>query len=271
MSRVAVGAAAVVLCAGAALGQERVVTEVGPVSGPYHVAQSGLRGMPGILYMNNVETGSRYNPGVGGNPAGSGVQPDVIYDDIPIPAERLGGMTSIEVTRVTVGIRRAGTAPATDINLFWATATTGTSLPDTELDGPGTMFGSVSLAARNEAAFITELVTVGDGVTPLFTVPLNMNLVGTNPGDYGTFMIGVQITDTSEGTLNGLRLTSGPDGNANVFWLYDSDLENPERRVGFAAPTLATFYIIVEGNPVPAPGAAALLALGGLAAARRRR
>ncbi len=271
MSRVVLGAAAVVLCAGAALGQDRVVTETLPVMGPYLAAPSGQLGLPTALYTNNVETGSRYNPGTGGNPDGSGIQPNVVFDDIPIPAARLGGMTSVEVTRVTVGIRRAADAPATDINLFWATATTGTTLPDTELDGPGTMFGSVSLEARNDVGFVTELVSVGDGVTPMFTVPLNMDLIGTNPGDYGTFMIGVQITDTTAGALNGLRLTSGPDGNANVFWLYDSDLPDPERRVGFAAPTLSTFYIIVEGNPVPAPGAAALMALGGLVAARRRR
>lgn len=272
MSRVAFGAAAAVLCTGAALGQERVLTDPMPVVGPFSVspAMPGVRG-PTALYTSNVETGSRYNPGMGGDPDGSGVQPDVIFDDIPIPASRLGGMTSIDVTRVTVGIRRAAVAPATDINLFWATATTGTTLPDTELDGPGTMFGTVSLMERNDTGFVTELVTVGDGVTPMFTVPLNMNLIGTNPGDFGTFMIGVQITDTTAGASNGIRLTSGPDGNANVFWLYDSDLADPELRVGFAPPTLATFYIIVEGTPVPAPGALALMGLGGLVAARRRR
>lgn len=261
------GIVALLSITGAAFAQQdvAVVDRFGVQSGPYAIdAGGGTRGA-GILYSRTTETGSRFNPGLGGPVGGPATQPNVVFDDVPIPTTRLAGNTSIDVTRVTVGIRRIAGAPATDVSLFWSTATTGAVLPDTELDVPFNAIGTLSLEAA--AATVTELVTIGDGSTVLFTAPLNTTLITP---DFATFFIGVQLSNVD--ALNGWRITSGPDANANVFWMYDTDLADPEGRFNFGAGgPPSSFYIEIEGTPVPTPGALALLGLGGLAAARRRR
>lgn len=237
-----------------------------PAVGPYQ-----LLGSPGetldssLLYSNTTQTGSRFNPGTGGDPLGSGSQQDITFDDIPIPAARLFGADAVDITRITVGIRRAPTAPATDLSLFWATASTLVVAPDTELDLPFTPIATTSLAARSDVAFITELVTFGDGVNTLFTAPLNNTLFD----GYGTFLLGLQFSN--DHTDNGWRLTSGLDVNGNVMWIFDTDVANPEGSFDFGGSPAATFYIVVEGNPVPEPTSLTLLAIGGIVALGRRR
>jgi hypothetical protein len=247
---------------------EPAETNLVPVTGPYEMLGTPFSSPDaGILYSNTTETGSRFNPGTGGATAGSGVQQDVTFDDIPIPSARLGGATAVDVTKVTVGIRRAGNAPATDINLFWSSATTNVVDPDTELDVPYNVIGTQSLLPRSAAAFITEQVVFGDGSTTLFTAPLNSTLFN----GFGTFLLGLQFSNGD--TLNGWRLTSGADVNGNVMWIYDTDVTPEEGAYNFgAAPNpAATFYITVEGSPVPEPASLGALACVGLFAMRRRR
>ena len=247
-------------------GDEALVDRV-PITGPYDLVGPLLTPDATVLYSNTTQTASRFNAGSGGNPLGTGVQQDITFDDIPIPVSRLGGATAVDVTRITVGIRRAGNAPAVDVNLFWSTLTTTVSAPDTELDVPFLPIGTQSLAARNEAAFITELVTFGDGTNTLFTAPLN----GTLFNGFGSFLLGLQFSNAD--TLNGWRLTSGADANANVMWIYDTDVTPSEGAFNFGpSPNpAATFYIIVEGSPVPEPASLGLLAGAGILAMRRRR
>lgn len=239
-----------------------------------------------VVYSRTTQAGLRFNPGVGGNPVGTGLQTDITFDDIPIPLAVLGaGNTALEVTRVTVGIRRTGTdfvapsgpqgaAPASDFNLFYTTATTTVVAPDTNIDTPPIFVATQSLPARTEAGFVTELVTFGDGVTPLFTVPLNFTILQSAPGaeDFGTFMIGLQISDTTGNALNGWRTTTGPSANAaGIFWLYDTDVANPEIAAGFGAAGPSSFFIEVEGTPIPEPSSLALLGVGCMVLFRRRR
>jgi MYXO-CTERM domain-containing protein len=114
---------------------------------------------------------------------------------------------------------------------------------------------------------VTQLVTIGDGVNTLFTTELNSTLLGV---DFPAFLLGVQLSNPDAN--NGWRLTNGADANANVGWMYDTDLTDPEVRFNFGTGgPAAAFYIEIEGTPVPTPGALALLGLGGLTAMRRRR
>lgn len=243
------------------------------VSGPLEMTGGSVSRGGTLVYDSSVQTGFRANAGQAGFTTGAPADPTrVLFDDVPITAAVLGGATSLDVCRVTVGIRRLANAPATDVNVFWSTMTTMVTAPDTNLDTPPTLLGTVSLAA-NGAAGLTELVTFGStGGPTLFNVPLNGDLLT----GFGTFAIGVSLSNADG--ANGWRITSGPAANANVFWLYDPNHTaqmNDEGAYAFSNTNPpnppSSFYLIVEGNPVPAPGAAALLGLAGFMGFRRRR
>lgn len=266
---------ALLFCCGAALGDiyHDDGTTIGgpyPVSGPQSVGDGTTQRGGTLVYNSVTETGVRANAGQAGFTAGAPADPTrTLFDDVPIPVSILGTATSLDVCRVTVGIRRIANAPATDVNVFWTTLTTTVTTPDTNLDTPPILLGTVPLAV-NGATAVTQLVTFGvTGGPTLFNVPLNNTIFA----GFGAFSIGVGLSNTS--IDNGWRVANGPSANATgIFWLYDPNHTagpNTEGGFAFAAPTPSSFYIVVEGNPVPAPGAFALLGLGGLLAARRRR
>lgn len=250
---------------GSSVGGAAFVGPMAVVPGP---AQRG----GGIVYDSSIETGFRANAGQAGFTTGAPADNTrVLFDDVPVPAATLNGNTMLDVTRVTVGIRRLAGAAATDVNVFWSTMTTSVTAPDTQLDTPPSLIGTVSLGVA--AAAVTEMVTFGTSGGPtLFSVPLNSDLFT----GFGTFGIGVSLSNTDGNS--GWRIASGPSGNANVFWLYDpnhSAMANDEGLFAFSQTNPpnppSSFYMIIEGTPVPAPAGAALLGLGGLLVARRRR
>lgn len=214
--------------------------------------------MADVVYTSTTETGSRYNPG----PATGGVAQRIVFDDVKIPDAILGGGNALEVTKVTFGIRRAGSAAAVDVDFYWGTVTPASD--PVALDPAIHLFSEVTLAQLANPGFTTELVVIGDGTSTLFTAPLDTNAYA----GFGTFFLGMQFSDPSAD--NAWRITSGPDNNEPVFWNYNPDDMTTGRFV-FSSGAPGTFYMIVEGNVVPAPGAAAMLGLAGVAFTRRRR
>lgn len=221
------------------------------------------------LYSRTTETGFRYNPASPGTTTPADPA-RTVFDDVPIPEARLNGQSAIAVTRVTIGIRRIAGAPATDVSLLYSTLTTDVTAPDTNLDLPANQFAVASLAA-NTGSSTTQLITIGNGVDPLFTTSLNDTLFD----GFGTFVIGVRFSDSSN--LNGWRITSGADANANVFWLHDpnhTSQANDEGAFFFNNDNPpnppASFYITVDGTPVPEPTTLGCMAFAALALLRRR-
>jgi hypothetical protein len=222
------------------------VTSVRPGRG---VSES--RSVAAVLYSNTIETTYSFNPG--GEYEGALDRAydarRVAFDDIPIPNECLGAATSVEIKKITVGIRRQNLAPATDVDIYVASVTTGPTPPDTELDSPGVKVGTVSLPENGTTA-VTVPVSVGTGATTLINVPLNSTL---EPG-YGFIAMGVRFSDPFEG--NAWRLSTGPDANADVIWEYDPFLTahpNPESHFTFGT-VLTVFYVEIEGTPFPNVG-----------------
>ncbi len=228
------------------------------------------------LYNRNTLSGNiTGNFGYGGCPDGAGTQPDIFVEDVPIPVARLqvnGTATQmISVCQVTVGIYTFVGAAPVDVNLYWASLTSNTTAPDTAVDTPMHLIGTVTIPTA--AASSTKIVTIGDGVNPIAgmnAIPLNMTyLQGTGPATFGTFAIGAQIMRPDDANIGGWRITTGPDANGNFFWVYDSDLgpvpAQPDCPVGpetgpFAfgcapqpcTPAASSFYVIIKGTPIAA-------------------
>lgn len=254
---------------------KRSVVSVGSVLAV--VAGMTAAAQAAIVYDASVQTGNRANVGQAGFFSATTVASNtrVMFDDVPISNTARGSATALEVTKITVGIRQVAGAPATSVSLYWTTLTTAVTAPDTQIDSPPNLIGVGNLGAA--AASVTSLVSIGDGVTPVFTVPFNTDLIT----GFGSFAIGVQLGSTDG--LNGWRITTPAAGYANAggaAWAYDAGgisgvSGNPTEfgpfNFGAAPAPGATFYIVIEGNFVPTPGAMGLLGLGGLMVARRRR
>jgi hypothetical protein len=209
-----------------------------------------------LIYTNTTQTGSRYNPG-----AGAGGTPNITIDDVPFALADTGGATHLEITKVTIGLRRQGSSsPAQQLN-FYATSFSGTSILSPML------LGGFAIPAGTGTAFFTDIHTLGDGVSVLGTVPLDYALLA----GFGTAGIGISFSDTLSTT--GWRVTNGPSVNANAGWVWDQDASTQFGPFVFSGtnPPAVTFYLVVEGNFVPTPGSLALVGLGGLVVARRRR
>ncbi|GJQ28301.1 MAG: hypothetical protein HBSAPP03_01850 [Phycisphaerae bacterium] len=211
-----------------------------------------------VVYTNTTQTGSRYQPG-----ADIGGTPNIVIDDVPFPVGMTGGATHVEITKMTIALRRQGaSSPAQTVNFYTTTFTA------TAINAPS-LLGSINIPVGTGTAFFTDIHSIGDGSTVMATVPLDYALIA----GFGTIGAGISFSDTAATATTGWRVTSGPDANANAGWLWLPDQASqfgPFTFSGTGAPSV-TFYIVIEGNFVPAPGSLALVGLGGLVALRRRR
>jgi MYXO-CTERM domain-containing protein len=202
-----------------------------------------------IVYQAETQTANRFNPGAN----------VIALDDVFVTDAAAGNAPQLQVNLVSVGIRRLANAPAVSVSLFWAEIT-GTDFATWSFSAP-TLIGTANLPANGTTA-VTTPVTASN-LAGLFTANLNKLLA---PG-FGGFAIGVAFTNSD--TLNGWRVVNSPTvgASANGFWID----QPPPNRFVFSGNPPSDFMIRIEGVGVPTPGAAALLGLGGLLAARRRR
>ncbi len=197
-----------------------------------------------------------------GGVSGTGVQGDVLMDDVNIPGTRLqvGGITTqmISVCQVQVGVHIKAGALAGNVKIWWTPldinpATWGTN----EIDTPPVLVGTVPTLANPTGASVFTVLTVGDGVNPIAgmeNVPLNMGFAYLNAGG-GSFAIGISDQDVATGptVMLGWRAGTGPDTSFNYYWRYDTDLTPVERGpFGLASPNNGSYYIKVLGHPVAA-------------------
>ena len=93
----------------------------------------------------------------------------VHWEDVGLDQALIAGAPALEVTKITIAIRRSGTAPANSVNLFWsqynAAATNTVDLLGAPVQPGGALnsVGSINLPARATTGFGTELYSIGNG------------------------------------------------------------------------------------------------------------
>ena len=222
-------------------------------------AAAGSTANAALVYGGGTETGSRYNPGAG----------VIAYMNCFTPIS--GGMNQLQLEDVTVGIRRltsAGSLVDVGVNIYAAEMTY-----DGVNFGRGTntlIYSTASLGGG--AASLTQLVNSG----PISGVTLNLE-TASNAG-LGGWWIGVEFTGANAAnTINGWRVTNAPTTGASIngIGLFNNASSGVfQAFFGFGSPpgsSPSRLMTNVNGTLVPAPGAAALMGVGGLVAMRRRR
>jgi hypothetical protein len=249
-----------------------------------------------VLYSNTSDTGGNPNTGIlfRDNPGTDSVPPDagaIDLDNVIVPGLLPG--QGLEVTKVEFQMRRRDGSPATTLSAFYSILTADRTLApppgsDPTIAVPPTQFGTANVSAiasngTNTPTATSELVTIGDGVTPLFTLsPGQINftdpvLAGTTGGE---FVVGFKISDNTldprdSNNFQGVQLA-----------LPDTGYENPVEVFEFIPPSSQlTFTFFDTGNPndgaglfmkitgnilTPEPGSLSLAALGGLTFLARR-
>jgi hypothetical protein len=225
-----------------------------------------------VPYIFNGDAGPLYDQPLNAN--------RIQFDDVPI---NYGSTVNpiVNVTRVSFDVSRGANAPASTVTAYAAPMVADSlqnggpnDFPD--LDDPGTpvLLGTFNLPATTQYGRLT--VTFGDGVTPIFTAPLDTAWAG--PGQPGYFMLGLKFSDPD------------PQNQGHVGWSYaDPGAVNPATGIAangnidaawdYLSPTnfleysnfdpnnqpIPTAYMMtVEGTVVPEPASVTLL-LGGAA------
>jgi hypothetical protein len=205
--------------------------------------------------------------GLGANPGPfeAGGSQQIIFDDVAIAG---GPGLQIEITRVTVSIRINPLQPATSFDILVAETNGLAPSFDGALLRPFTNLGTVNIPANLNPGPGNANVqfSVGDGVTPMATLDLDSTFYGAG---FTAMAIGVQFA-TNNGAAGRWNLSSTAGGDGGFVWFYDPDVDTAGG-VTFGQATGDHMAYRIEGNLIPTPSAMALMGLGGLLAARRRR
>lgn len=212
-----------------------------------------------LVYGGGTETGSRFN-------AGAGAITYMNCFTAVTPAQ-----TQLVIQNVVVGIRR--------LVVSGALVDVGLRLYAAEMTFDGVNFGigaNYLIGSTNSlgagAATVTQLVGTGPFAGP------TLNLETTSNAGLGGWWIGVEFTGVNaSNSNNGWRVTNAPTTGASIngFGIYNNAGSGVFQALfGFGTPAGSNpsrFLTNVEGTLIPTPGSFALLGIGGLVAARRRR
>lgn len=158
------------------------------------------------------------------NPNNLGYENSAWGDDIQIPTSIIGNAASADIKQVRLGLYREANAPATTINIFYASITTSGFTPVTRL--------AVKDLPANGASNVVEILTIGDNSSTIFNVPLSDIFANKK-----TFSLGMSISNAG---ANGWLLQNGAStANANAMVRSDTVAGT----IGFV-----TFPIIVSPN-----------------------
>lgn len=187
------------------------------------------------LLYNSSNIGTRiYNPGFGANNT-----PVILFDDINFPSSVVGINDSVIINKFQVAIGRAPGAPAVTVNVYASIVNPAST--DTLPVIPAKMVGTLDLPAGGNS----NIFTVGDGITPLFTFAADTGLVTAG---YQTLFIGLSFSDSAQS--NGWYLSTGPDSNFYTAFKYDASATDSVRSFNFYGSynLPATFYTQVYGT-----------------------
>ena len=160
-------------------------------------------------------------------------------------------LPAFTITKVTYQIHLTQTSCCT-FSAYWADAGTdakGTPVPDPSqsLNRPHLFYSQGVSGGINPTDL---LITIGDGITPLFTVKQNSGVVA----GYDLIWLGLSFPPVASNIA--WDNASGPDFSRGVTYNYDLFTETQ------SFGTAGRFYLHVEGFPTPEPGSLTLLSAG---------
>jgi hypothetical protein len=181
-----------------------------------------------------------------------------MLDDVFIPLARLGGANGVIVRRVQFQVF-SPTGGAYNVTPYFADGTIVNNALRPALPPTALANQMVNMTANE-----MKVVTIGDGVNELFRV----NAIQPGISPYKAFFFGLKFY-SSHANIGWVH-ANGPDFNINAFYGYygPGDTRNGEKAT---ATFQASFYLKIDGEPVPEPLTLTAMGTGLLVIAWRRK
>jgi hypothetical protein len=181
------------------------------------------------LYSNTQDTQTATGFG--------GTNNNVLIDDVLVPSSRNLSMRPLAITSVSVFV--SGLPGDEDVLSLW-------NYP-VERDGaPGFARTLIDTASVTLPSFPFAVVTFGNGSTPLFTVSPDDSI---EPG-FGLFFLGLGSSRVAN-----WQWADGPDVNRPTAYNHRLDVDRIflNTSPGPPFPSHVSYYLRIEGSPVPEP------------------
>lgn len=211
----------------------------------------------------------------------------ITLDNVPVQSSILPQGSWLEVTRVELRAIQSSNAPASTVQLYYASIAT-----DTTMATPATITTPIAVSAANGGLQTVSANGVGvaqkpivfenpanPGTAPLFSIGGSAVNYTDYDANHGEFVLGYKFSDTTGGAnpVQGaaLAMPTPSDVQTVEYFNYDSGT-NAQAAYTFFMPgdqdDGSGIYMIISGNVfIPEPASLGLLAVGGLLLGRRPR